>query len=139
MVEDGVSSLIRFQLCSYTTRAVRSNTASVDEMQSAIMATWYHCMSTDADPHHLKCPSGPNSWCFFQRAEAKNEQPGKHADSVATPLDRTVAKEILDLYLRLILLCCVVACKAKRRTVMKAFILLFGRSVPRYIFSVRLV
>ncbi|GFV20287.1 hypothetical protein TNCV_3178821 [Trichonephila clavipes] len=30
-------------------------------------------------PKHSKCPTGSTSWCFYQRALAKNENPMSHS------------------------------------------------------------
>lgn len=43
------------------------------------MACFYHCSSTDDDPKHDMCPGGESSWCFFQGAKAKKEQPMPHS------------------------------------------------------------
>ncbi|GFW28662.1 uncharacterized protein TNCV_3713771 [Trichonephila clavipes] len=33
----------------------------------------------DKTPKHSKCPTGSTSWCFYQRALAKNENPMSHS------------------------------------------------------------
>ena len=59
-------------------KAIRSNMGNAIEMQRAVMATYYHCVSTDAHPLHFLCPPGKTSWCKFKRAEAKQESPPSH-------------------------------------------------------------
>ena len=81
----------------YYTRAVRSH-KSIDEMRNAIMATWFHCVSTDEEPHHLRCPKGTDSWCFYQRALTAGTEPGSHEEHVSTALDGAVAMDIVDIY-----------------------------------------
>lgn len=51
-------------------------------MQKAVLATLNHMSSTDEAPKHDLCPEGPESWCKFQRALAKNEKPPPHKDSL---------------------------------------------------------
>ncbi|KAH7956252.1 hypothetical protein HPB52_007664 [Rhipicephalus sanguineus] len=43
----------------------------VEDVQRAVMATFYHTTSTDHDPHHELCPPDPDSWCRHRAAEAK--------------------------------------------------------------------
>ncbi|KAH7956152.1 hypothetical protein HPB52_006510 [Rhipicephalus sanguineus] len=50
----------------------------VEDMQRAIMATFYHTTLTDHDPHHELCPPGPDSWCKHRAAEAKGEPRPPH-------------------------------------------------------------
>lgn len=53
--------------------AIRRHSASVHDMHEAIWATFDHYSSTDANPHHERCPTGEESWCSYQRAQARNE------------------------------------------------------------------
>ena len=39
----------------------------------------FHCISTDDVPHHTRCPTGKDSWCFYQRAEANDQEPPPRA------------------------------------------------------------
>lgn len=51
-------------------------------MQRAVLATLKHMSSTDEAPKHDLCPEGPDSWCKYQRAVAKNEKPPPHKESL---------------------------------------------------------
>ena len=51
------------QVQTHYANAIKSG-KSVDSMHDAIWATYFHCSSTDADPHHSHCPEGEDSWCF---------------------------------------------------------------------------
>ncbi|XP_005090918.1 uncharacterized protein LOC101850529 [Aplysia californica] len=78
----------------YFTRAVRSVAGSrvagedicftgaseedIKVMADAIKASYFHCVSTDAFPRHMLCPEGPDSWCFFNRAQARDEPVPEH-------------------------------------------------------------
>lgn len=57
-------------LSEYYCLAVRRNSDSVENMRTAIWATFYHKSSTDANPQHQFCPSGGDSWCEWRKAEA---------------------------------------------------------------------
>ena len=58
------------KLQGYFRGAVLNNQGCEDELRNAVWASSFHCISTDEHPHHLRCPPGPHSWCFFQRALA---------------------------------------------------------------------
>lgn len=62
------------KLTNYYGMALRDND-NVQDMQKAVMATYYHITSTDQDPHHDLCPQGPQSWCQHQAAEAEKKPP----------------------------------------------------------------
>ena len=88
------------RLESYFSSAVRNNNHSEEEMRSAIWATLLHCLSTDASPHHTRCPDGPDTWCFFKKAVARRQAPGPHAQHLGTALSHDVARELVPLYQR---------------------------------------
>ena len=48
----------------------------------------------------LTCHHNMN-WCFFNKAVAKGVLPPSHTDNIKTPLDSTVAKEMIPNYERL--------------------------------------
>ncbi|GFU72774.1 uncharacterized protein TNCV_3687061 [Trichonephila clavipes] len=54
----------------------------------------------DETPKHNKCPTGSTSWCFYQRALAKNENPMSHS-LMKTKLSERVLEKILPIYQRL--------------------------------------
>lgn len=89
------------KLQAYYTKAVRSHTDNVVDMQNAIWASWFHCISTDAEPHHRRCPQGRESWCFFNRAVAQGLPPPPHKDHLGTHLNREVAEHVLPVYKKL--------------------------------------
>lgn len=65
------------KLTSYYGWALKSHSGNVDEMHTAVWATYYHVTSTDEKPNHSFCPHGPYSWCKYNAAIAKNEPPPK--------------------------------------------------------------
>lgn len=71
-------------------------------MKKAIYATLDHAMSTDDKPLHSRCPSGEKSWCFFNRAIAKQEAVPKHdLKTMKTVLRPDVVAKIMPVYCRL--------------------------------------
>ncbi|GFV60731.1 uncharacterized protein TNCV_4092541 [Trichonephila clavipes] len=89
------------KLPRYYQNAVRSNNGDVEAMKTAIYATLFHSISTDQKPQHFKCPTGKDSWCFFQAAVARGEVPGPHMKHVKTPLKETHLAKIMPIYQRL--------------------------------------
>ena len=85
------------QLTNYYGRAIKDHAGDLDGMEQAVWATYYHSISTDEDPQHLRCPAGKESWCFYRRAEANNEPPPSHSH----PLPREVAIALTPVYTRL--------------------------------------
>lgn len=84
------------KLTNFYGLALRKNT-EVDDMQRAVMATYYHVTSTDAEPHHELCPPGPLSWCKHRSAEAEGKPQPPHKYK----LSRRVAEALLPVYQRL--------------------------------------
>lgn len=89
------------KLTGYYRNAIQNNLGSVAGMKNAIYATLDHCQSTDEKPMHSRCPKGEDSWCFFQRAISRKEQPPPHDGKIATPLRPDVVAKIMPLYQRL--------------------------------------
>ncbi|GFO16084.1 hypothetical protein PoB_004258900 [Plakobranchus ocellatus] len=55
-------------------KAIQSN-SDVASMKRAIWFTLDHCTSSEAEPKHDNCPTDSTSYCFYQRALAKNRLP----------------------------------------------------------------
>lgn len=89
------------KLTAFYRNAIQNNLGDISKMKTAIFATLDHCSSTDSNPKHSKCPKGSESWCFFNRAKANNEEPASHATMLKTPLNQQVLKKIIPLYTRL--------------------------------------
>lgn len=89
------------KLTKYYRNAIINNLDDIEAMKISIFATIDHCRSTDECPRHNKCPLGEESWCFYQRDLASGNAPRKHETSIKTPLNETVVKHILPLYIRL--------------------------------------
>ena len=98
----GNSIIISSQTQNPQTRLAHclSNSDSEENMRNAILASFFHSTFTDEDPHHLHCPEGEESWCFFQGAEARGEDPRPHAQHCGTAITRQVAIALIPIYQR---------------------------------------
>lgn len=56
------------KLQNYYGIAIRSNVGNLENMQSAVIAAFFHCCSGKNHQMHGQCPSGSESWCRYQRA-----------------------------------------------------------------------
>ena len=74
------------------------NGRDIDSMRNRIWATLYHCMSTDEEPHHTRCPQGVDSWRFHQQALARDDDPPSHPEHVKHALDHDVAEAIVPVH-----------------------------------------
>lgn len=84
------------KLTIYYGLAIRRYSNSVEDMNNAIWATYYHYASTDENPQHEKCPGGANSWCAWQRASATNSLTSFKHDYV--PLSTDILSSIKPIY-----------------------------------------
>lgn len=81
------------KLQNYYGIAIRSNVGNQAEMKKAIHASLFHCASSESRPLHDHCPTGPESWCGFQRD--KNNY--KHGPELPLP----VIAKVKAVFLRL--------------------------------------
>lgn len=90
------------KLTKYYHNAILKNAnKDVQSMKNSIMATLHHCVSTDENPKHAKCPVGKDSWCFYNRALSENKVPGPHKQFIKTPINVLVLNHIAATYQRL--------------------------------------
>ncbi|GFV32345.1 uncharacterized protein TNCV_1676311 [Trichonephila clavipes] len=61
------------QLQTYYGIAIRRNLSSVKDMRQGIWAIFLHKISTDENPQHGFCPSGPDTWCRYKKAQLENK------------------------------------------------------------------
>ncbi|KAL1488468.1 hypothetical protein ABEB36_014939 [Hypothenemus hampei] len=61
------------KLIVYYGLAIRRYSDSLENMKTAVWATYYHYSSTDTTPNHQMCPKGVDLWCSYQRTEANGE------------------------------------------------------------------
>ena len=55
----------------YYGEAIHSHKQNKEGMRAAIWAMLYHSASSDENPQHAFCPGGEDSWCGWQRDQAK--------------------------------------------------------------------
>ncbi|XP_069690036.1 uncharacterized protein [Periplaneta americana] len=53
---------------NYYGLGIRRHPNNLAAMKKAIWAIYFHKLSTDSSPQHGLCPSGPDSWCKYNRA-----------------------------------------------------------------------
>ncbi|GFV84763.1 uncharacterized protein TNCV_4297451 [Trichonephila clavipes] len=70
-------------------------------MKTAIYVTLFPSISTDQKPQHFKCPTGKDSWRFFQAALPRGEVSGPHVKHVKTPLKEAHLAKIMPIHQRL--------------------------------------
>ncbi|GFX61531.1 uncharacterized protein TNCV_2745061 [Trichonephila clavipes] len=61
------------QLQTYYGLAIRRNLSSVKDMRQGIWAIFLHKISTNENPQHGFCPSGPDTWCRYKKAQLENK------------------------------------------------------------------
>ena len=84
---------------NYYGRAIKDHANDITVLKKRIMAILFHMSSTDKTPKHTHCPPGGQSWCFWQRAVAKSENPGTHKEhETFTP---EIGKKLVPIFLRL--------------------------------------
>ncbi|GFV16166.1 uncharacterized protein TNCV_3379301 [Trichonephila clavipes] len=61
------------QLQTYYGLAIRRNLSRVKDMRHGIWAIFLYKISTDENPQHGFCPSGPDTWCRYKKAQLENK------------------------------------------------------------------
>ena len=51
--------------------AIRHNVGNITKMKQDISAILWHRLSTEDNPNHSMCPSGPDTWCGYYRDLSK--------------------------------------------------------------------
>ncbi|KAK3920751.1 AP-1 complex subunit beta-1 [Frankliniella fusca] len=82
-------------------RALVGNIPDVKKMKRAILATIYHCASTDQKHNHSYCPAGKESWCFFNKRKAQRSKDKGTHDLMPVKLNEKVFNALLPVYKRL--------------------------------------
>jgi hypothetical protein len=86
----------------YYKKAVASKCADVEELRKKIFMSFYHAASSDEVPNHDDCPTGVESWCFWQRAMALKQTPPSHTGKSSCFLSEVVlAEKVKPIYERL--------------------------------------
>ncbi|GFX89393.1 hypothetical protein TNCV_2202351 [Trichonephila clavipes] len=48
-------------------------------MQSAVIAAFFHCCSSNQNPMHGQCPTGKDSWCKYKQALRDGKSDAKYS------------------------------------------------------------
>ncbi|GFU60080.1 uncharacterized protein TNCV_3313001 [Trichonephila clavipes] len=56
------------KLQNYYWIAIRSNVGCLEKIQSAVIAAFFHCCSSNQNPMHGQCPTGKDRWCKYKQA-----------------------------------------------------------------------
>lgn len=83
---------------NFYSRAIRVNKGDAKKMSKATHAILKHYSSTPEEPKHDDCPTGPNSWCSYQRDEANRTNRHK---PIKNPLPDAVVEAMQPLFDRL--------------------------------------
>jgi hypothetical protein len=72
---------------------------TVQEMKKACLSGFKHVTSSDANPDHEYCEEGEGSYCFYNKALAKNQVPPSHSTmKVKCTLDPTERQKVMTIY-----------------------------------------
>nr|XP_053641077.1 uncharacterized protein LOC128694796 [Cherax quadricarinatus] len=88
------------KLAYYFQKNLRENVGTdVASMRNGILASFFHCSSSDEKPQHHLCPTGDDSWCFYQKAIAANLPPPSHTTmKVQFQLEPAYMEEVYNIY-----------------------------------------
>ena len=70
------------KLQNYYGIAFRANVKNAEEMEKAVLASFFHCVSSQSRPLHDYCPDGPDSWCGLK----KDKRTYKHGSGLPLPI-----------------------------------------------------
>jgi len=61
-------------MLTYYGLEIMRHSDSLEKMKNAVLATFYHMTSTNANPQHLYCPEGANSWYEYHRLKVEKKE-----------------------------------------------------------------
>lgn len=100
----------------YYGNAIRANSSDLKAMQQAVWATYFHKLSTDAEPLHGLCPTDIHSWCKYNRAKAENQLLPPHDNSILLAVMKMIKPIYKDLCDKNLLRKCLHMVKHKIKT-----------------------
>lgn len=65
-------------LQNYYRGAILNHSSNTQQMRTAIWASLYHSASCDSHPQHSCCPTGKESWCWYNKQIANDVEPDSH-------------------------------------------------------------
>ncbi|GFX43840.1 uncharacterized protein TNCV_4111191 [Trichonephila clavipes] len=66
-------------------------------MQTAVIAAFFHCCSTDKKLMHGQCPSGSDAWCKYQKAKQEGKVHKHRIPGLPTAVLNMVKTNYMDL------------------------------------------
>ncbi|GFY20291.1 uncharacterized protein TNCV_209231 [Trichonephila clavipes] len=84
-------------LQNYFGIAIRSNVGNLSNMQTAVIAAFFYCCSTDKKPMHGQCPSGSDTWCKYQKAKQEGKLYKHRTAGLPNAVLNTVKTTYMDL------------------------------------------
>ncbi|ESO85563.1 hypothetical protein LOTGIDRAFT_155053 [Lottia gigantea] len=84
---------------NYYGRAIKDNAGDLEVMYRSTWAIYLHHFDDDENQHH-RCPSGPESWCWYQRQLARGISTPSRGEHTA-PLPQRISQAILSVFERL--------------------------------------
>ncbi|GFX05960.1 uncharacterized protein TNCV_759961 [Trichonephila clavipes] len=66
-------------------------------MQTAVIAAFFHCCSTDKKRMHGQCPSGSDTWCKYQKAKQEGKLYKRRTAGLPNSVLNTVKTTYMDL------------------------------------------
>lgn len=85
------------KLQNYYGIAIRSNVGNLENMQSAVIAAFFHCCSSNKKPMHGQCPEGPDSWCKYKKALHEGKKFTENSPGLPDSVIKTVKPSYLEL------------------------------------------
>ena len=85
------------KLQNYFGIALRSNLSSVDQMRSAILASFLHIASSASNNYHGQCDRSPETWCQYQSDRIFNTNLYKLGKGLSLKVVKLVRPIYMDL------------------------------------------
>ncbi|CAN8002261.1 unnamed protein product [Ixodes hexagonus] len=82
------------KLTMYYGWALKGHQGDIDGMQNAVLATYHHVTSTNAQPNHPLCPKRQDSWCKQNKAAAEKQPAPKHRNNLPECVARSFASSV---------------------------------------------
>lgn len=86
------------KLQNYYGIAIRSHkSGDVKELQSAVIAAFFHTCSSKKQPMHGQCPSGADSWCKYKKNQALKKNYNEKSPGLPKPIMDIVKPVYMEL------------------------------------------
>ncbi|GBM77648.1 hypothetical protein AVEN_226039-1 [Araneus ventricosus] len=85
------------KLQNYYGIAICSNVGSIEKMQSAVIAAFFHCCSSHQNLKHEQYPNGEDSWCRYKRALFDKKQYFEKSPGLPNSVMKVIKATYLEL------------------------------------------